>query len=87
MQWQKTKDKLVQASLADASVHEFPRHLRDHLVMEAVTIARYDPVTICYNKNIHAVVRSPNQRFAQLISHATYSQTTHSDRTGWKTTT
>ena len=28
--------------MADASVHEFPRHLRDHLVMEAVTIARWN---------------------------------------------
>ena len=33
---------IFQASLADASVHEFPRHLRDHLVMEAVTIARWN---------------------------------------------
>lgn len=31
---------MVQVSLADASLHEFPLHLRDHLVMESVTIAR-----------------------------------------------
>ena len=33
--------KLLQASLADAQVHQFPHHLKLHLVMEAVAIARY----------------------------------------------
>ena len=37
----KVLQNLLQVSLADASVHEFPAHLRDHLVMEAVTIARF----------------------------------------------
>ena len=32
---------LLQVSLADAQVHEFPHHLRDHLVMEAISIARF----------------------------------------------
>ena len=35
----------LQASLADATVHEFPRHLRDHLVMEAVSVARFHKIT------------------------------------------
>ena len=37
----KVLQNLFKVSLADASVHEFPAHLRDHLVMEAVTIARF----------------------------------------------
>ena len=28
-------------ALADAMVHEFSYHLRDHLIMEAVSIARF----------------------------------------------
>ena len=30
-----------QVAQADAQVHEFPHHLRDHFVMEAISIARF----------------------------------------------
>jgi len=32
----------MHVALADAQIHEFPHHLRDHLVMEAVSIARHN---------------------------------------------
>ena len=38
-------DDIFQASLADASVHEFPHHLRDHFIMEAVAIARLNSLS------------------------------------------
>ena len=59
----KTKTKLFQVSLADASVHEFPRHLRDHLVMEAVTIARFSPVPFFHIK-IHTCCQKPKSGIA-----------------------
>ena len=31
----------VQVALADAQIHEFSHHLRDHFVMEAVSVARF----------------------------------------------
>ena len=37
----KTGTHLWQVALADATVHEFSYHLRDHFIMEAVSIARF----------------------------------------------
>ena len=31
----------MQVSLADGQIHEFSYHLRDHFIMEAVSIARF----------------------------------------------
>ena len=34
-------NQLIQVALADAQIHEFSHHLRDHFVMEAVSVARF----------------------------------------------
>ena len=39
-------------SLADAQVHEFTHHLRDHLIMESVAIARFLPWALILNEKI-----------------------------------
>ena len=48
----KSRRYLLQVSLADAQVHEFTHHLRDHLIMESVAIARFLPWALILNEKI-----------------------------------
>ena len=43
-------------SLADAQVHEFTHHLRDHLIMESVAIARFLSKALILNVKIYASI-------------------------------